>query len=69
MPTDMDRAERIIKLVTAGADAVRVLSGHDGAAAARLSAVIAEEIEGVISRRAKRATSARAARKARSNSF
>lgn len=58
-------AARILQLVATAADAISVLKGTDGTAAARLIVVANQAVEAVIKTSERRATAARAARRAR----
>lgn len=57
-------AAKILQLIVSAADAVSILKGTDGAAAARLIASATQAVEAVISTSERRARAARAARKA-----
>lgn len=57
-------AARILQLVGAAADAISVLKGTDGAAAARLIVAANQAVESVIKTSERRATAARSARRA-----
>ncbi len=65
MPHSEAQAERVMKIITAASDAVKILTGVNGAAADSLARAAADEVQQVIRNIAKRSRQSARARRAR----
>lgn len=65
MPTPTERSQSVLNIIVAAADAIKLLSGMNGAAATELATMAAAEVRHVISQRRARALRGRKQRRAK----